>query len=107
MSSAITGSTLLISSHVYIIFLLYVNQRNQERKNVPAAPRKVRSAFFIYTHSKDFCKKFFYSLRPPLSAFANFVYSGIHASFTVPIGPFLCFATMISAIPLFSDESLL
>ena len=36
------------------------------------------------------------------SIFANFVYCGSHTRFTVPIGPFLCLAMMISAIPFFS-----
>lgn len=39
------------------------------------------------------------------SAFINFVYSGSHASFTVPIGPFLCLARITSHIP-DSSESL-
>ena len=37
-----------------------------------------------------------------LSRFANFVYSGSHRSSTVPIGPCLCLAIMISATPFFS-----
>ncbi len=32
------------------------------------------------------------------SIFANFVYCGNQTKFTVPIGPFLCFAIIISAI---------
>ena len=38
------------------------------------------------------------------SIFANFVYCGSHTRFTVPIGPFLCLAMMISEIPFISES---
>ncbi len=43
---------------------------------------------------------------PHFFMLANFVYSGSQTSFVVPIGPFLCFAMMISAM-FFSSVSLL
>ena len=44
----------------------------------------------------------FCSAYLPLSRLANFVNCGSHISSTVPIGPFLCLAMIISATPLFS-----
>ena len=38
------------------------------------------------------------------SIFANFVYCGSHTRLTVPIGPFLCLAMMISEIPFISES---
>ena len=38
------------------------------------------------------------------SVFANFVYCGSHTRLTVPIGPFLCLAMMISEIPFISES---
>ena len=38
------------------------------------------------------------------SIFANFVYCGNHTRLTVPIGPFLCLAMMISEIPFISES---
>jgi hypothetical protein len=40
----------------------------------------------------------------PRAIDANFVYWFMNARWTVPVGPFLCFATMSSASPLASES---
>ena len=58
---------------------------------------------FYIIHHKDISVGIFcYSCPLGLSRLANLVYSGNHASSTVPIGPFLCLAIIISETPFLS-----
>ena len=50
-----------------------------------------------FNHKKGSKKDAIYGAR-----LANLVYSGSHASSTVPMGPFLCLAMIISEIPFLS-----
>ncbi len=61
-------------------------------KESPLVPEKQKNLLF-----RDQRTLFFYPAHC-LAMFANFVYSGLQTRLIVPIGPFLCFAIITSAI---------
>jgi hypothetical protein len=63
-------------------------------------PHKTHTPLLLYIKYRSTA----YSAAFYFSIFANFVYCGSHTRFTVPIGPFLCFAIMISEIPFISES---
>ena len=88
------------TSQAYLAFLIFGHWNKTDIRLVQFSTQKFSYTFYCQQQNAQVNLSISYYF----SIFANFVYCGSHTRLTVPIGPFLCLAMMISEIPFISES---